>query len=104
VTLSEITANCDKRANGCLMWRGSKDRDGYAQIRDGDRVRQGHVLVWEMRHGRKLPAGSVLDHLCDHRACLAAAHLKRTDQADNLQRAGEQGHMDRYDDDEDGDE
>lgn len=69
--------------NGCLIWRGGKDQDGYgwSQLR---RQRQGaHRLVWELLRG-PIPDGLLVLHHCDNPPCVSPNHLWLGTNADNM--------------------
>lgn len=74
---------------GCLVWTRAKDKDGYGQFRDGDRVRQAHVWSWEFAHDEPLPEGFELDHQCRNRACVNVEHLELVTHAENMKRQRE---------------
>jgi hypothetical protein len=58
VTLWEkLISNCVKTPAGCWRWQGAVDKDGYAIVRVGKKVRRGHDVTWEIFHGRRIPPG-----------------------------------------------
>lgn len=59
---------------GCHVWPGSRDRDGYGTIRDGQVLRKVHRLVWSSTHG-PIPDGGVICHTCDNPPCGNPDHL-----------------------------
>lgn len=70
----------DDNPDGCWLWTGSVDSNGYSQgfSRHLGRVEKGHRLLWAMLHG---PAphqrtGLELDHLCKNRRCVNPSHLE----------------------------
>jgi hypothetical protein len=44
----------DTRAT-CWRWQGAIDKDGYAIVRVGKKVRCGHDVTWEIYNGRAIP-------------------------------------------------
>lgn len=70
-------------ANGCVEFTGCKDDCGYGRINKGGRLVRVHRAVWEREHGL-IPAGMVVMHLCDNRACIRAEHLVLGTQAQNV--------------------
>ena len=67
--------------DGCLIWDGFTDKDGYGRIRigsrkDGSRRVVGvHVWSFEHFHG-PVPDGKEVDHRCRVRACWNPPHLQ----------------------------
>ena len=72
-------------ADGCWLWRGAKDRDGYGVIADAGRTLAAHRVGFEL-YKRPLPPGALLMHSCDTPSCVNPAHLsigtKRANAAD----------------------
>jgi hypothetical protein len=85
-------------ANGCLLWTGARDGEGYGSFRvDGKSVR---AHRWFYRQAEAIPSGMDLDHLCHnadpscaggrscrHRRCVDPAHLDPVSRATNLARS-----------------
>lgn len=71
-------AKVDKNGpNGCWVWISpSLVGGGYSQFRVGKRQVPGHRVAWELTHGRPVPAGLEVDHLCRNRLCVNPAHLE----------------------------
>lgn len=86
-------------ATPCLVQPSGLLRTGYGQVRDGDRTRRSHIVVWEAING-PVPDGLELDHLCHdpltcpggwscpHRACFEITHLALATHGDNVRRGG----------------
>lgn len=81
--------------DGCWIWQSTTLR-GYGEIalsRKGA-ARQtrvlAHRMAWELAHGRPVPAGMVVRHICDVSLCVNPAHLllgtPRDNIADQIQR------------------
>jgi hypothetical protein len=52
------------------MWVGSFNRNGYGRYREGGRYVMAHRAAHELRAGKKVRKGLVVDHLCRNRACI----------------------------------
>lgn len=67
--------------DGCLVWQGRRNADGYGVI-----IHQGvelltHRAAWRIIFGEPLPA--MVCHRCDNPPCIKAAHLFSGDAAIN---------------------
>jgi hypothetical protein len=102
--LESVFARCVRTEQGCLLWRGSIDKDtGYSHIGYGGKQQThlGHRLVFDLAV-RPLDPGEHVDHRCHnadricsgnatclHRRCLERSHLEAVSQAENNRRAAE---------------
>lgn len=82
-------------ASGCWEFARGRNHDGYGIVANG---RGGntttHRAVYEHLHG-PVPAGHVVRHTCDNRACVNPAHLILGRQLDNVHDAINRGRFAR---------
>lgn len=75
----------------CWVWVGRLTPDGYGRFDVSPRPGhpgevRAHRWAWESHHGRPIPAGLTLDHLCGRTACVRPDHLEPVTAAENLRR------------------
>ena len=74
----------------CMVWAGHRNRKGYGMVRVGrhgiDRTNREAHLAWWLAHGREIPTGKELDHLCRNRACVRLDHLEAVTHRENVLR------------------
>lgn len=75
-----------RTANGCLIWQGTPNKDGYGVVKI---IGRGSVLVhrqaFEDAKGPIL-AGHTVDHLCETLLCVEPAHLEQCTFGENTRR------------------
>lgn len=71
--------------NGCLVWTGFLDKDGYRQIVIDGRIRRAHRWSYEYHVGQ-IPEGMVIDHLCRNPSCVNPDHLEVVTPHENTMR------------------
>lgn len=72
--------------NGCWLWQGAKNAEGYGRIYHLGRLDYTHRVSYELANG-PIPEGLDVDHLCRTPACCNPEHLEPVTRAVNLQRA-----------------
>lgn len=85
-----------KSSSECWNWTAAKNENGYGIIGKGGRkegVMRAHILSWEIENSRKLPAGMVICHRCDNRACVNPNHLFADTQKVNMQDCSAKGRI-----------
>jgi hypothetical protein len=72
--------------SGCWLWIGKVDRYGYGMLPAGERREILAHRYAVTSHGRPLPRGLVVDHLCRVRCCVNPQHLDVVSPAENVLR------------------
>lgn len=70
------------KVNGCWIWTGAKDKDGYGVFRHNGLARRAHRLSYIYYKGA-IPTGHVIRHSCAN-LCVNPAHLKSGTQQQNM--------------------
>jgi len=78
--------------NGCWIWLGSKNGCGYGSSRRGGKTIRMHRAFYE-RHVGPIPAGLLVCHKCDVRACVNPEHLFFGTNKDNMDDRDRKGRL-----------
>lgn len=75
-----ITKRSQPGPDGCIIWTGALDTDGYPKIccgSNGSKIRYAHRINWELTRG-PIPDGLHLSRrlACMNRRCIAPEHLE----------------------------
>jgi len=93
--LRRLFANCDRTASGCLVWRGFKSWNGYAQTIHRDfTTKSAHRIVYQVVNDVRLTPDIDVCHSCDVRACIEPTHLWAGTRKDNMQDCSKKGRAD----------
>lgn len=60
--------------DGCLIYTGHRDRDGYGRLGHNNGHVLAHRVVWEHSNG-SIPPGLLICHTCDRPSCVNIEHL-----------------------------
>lgn len=63
-----------KKQDDCIIFTGSKDRDGYGKIQVNNHQYRAHRLSWLLIHGN-IPKNMCVCHICDVPDCINPDHL-----------------------------
>ena len=74
-----------KNRTECAPWLGHQLPAAYGTMVDPETGRQeyAHRMSWMLKHGRDIPDGMVVRHLCSNPACVRPAHLALGSYSDN---------------------
>lgn len=71
---THFSQQCEMQENGCVLWLGRLDKDGYGRVRIGNKKVRVHrlALSWTGVH---VPDDLVVRHTCDTPRCVNPKHL-----------------------------
>lgn len=76
-----------KKGDGCWLWAGATDRDGYGIFRGsiaGKLYTKAHRFSYTLHTGELVPDGKVVMHSCDNPRCVNPDHLSLGTTLDNM--------------------
>lgn len=97
-----ILARHHRTDEGCRIWEGALNPDGYGVVKISKLLGTGlvHRVMWIWANSRNVKPGFTLDHICHtlsndceggvtciHRSCFEPSHLEEVPRVDNWQRA-----------------
>lgn len=59
---------------GCLIWRGSVNKDGYGSLQLEGKILRTHRVAWILKNG-PIPKDRIICHHCDTPACVNTEHM-----------------------------
>lgn len=71
-----------ERGDGCWLWRGVVNRDGYGTFTVDYKPLLAHRYAWERANGQSAK-GHVVMHSCDTPGCVNPAHLRLGTHSEN---------------------
>lgn len=77
-------------ANGCWLWTGRQDRDGYGRWNFDGKEMFAHRFAYDIYY-KDLDPKLVIMHSCDNPPCVNPEHLSQGTQKDNMQDAAKKG-------------
>lgn len=82
---SRVQRLIDLNDDGCWLFTGSLNHQGYGVLSPDLRPRIAHRFTYEVLVG-SIPQGLTLDHLCRNRACVNPAHMEPVTMRENTLR------------------
>lgn len=84
VLFARILQRVEVGPGGCLLFMGAVNSRGYSCVAAGKKGRTilGHRLAVIVRDG-DIPDGLTVDHMCEVKRCVNAAHLQIVTRAEN---------------------
>ena len=76
-----------EKTDGCWLWLGTRDRDGYGSFRGSrsDEKVRAHRWSYE-RYVGPIPDGLTIDHLCRNPSCVNPEHMEPVTKGENTLR------------------
>lgn len=65
-----------QQGEGCWIWTGGRNGEGYGQFMYQRRRTTAHRFAWQCSNGVACPAGRVIRHRCDNPPCVRPDHLE----------------------------
>lgn len=81
-TLARFWAKAERQSNGCLVWIGASNKNGYGVFAYQGKTYPAHRFAYMAAYG-PIPIGKMVLHSCDVRGCIDPDHLSAGTAADN---------------------
>lgn len=78
-------------STGCHLWNKALNSRGYGVLWFDGKLHLAHRLAWLIEHGDWPRRDLVLDHICEVKDCVNAAHLRESTNGANIMRAYPRG-------------
>lgn len=85
--LTELQQIISQDTNDCILWHGAINPQGYGTLEIAHAGKVAHRVAWSLAHGRPIPEGLEIDHLCFVTACVNPKHLEAVTPRENTLRA-----------------
>lgn len=79
-----FASKCSPSRDGCLIWTGSTDDEGYGKISYKNRNRRASHVAWRIKHGRLPHPDKFMCHNCDNPVCVNVDHLYEGTHQENV--------------------
>lgn len=74
IKFKDILNKCPINHNGCILFNGVLDKNGYGRIKFQYKIYLTHRLVWQINNGQ-IEKDLVICHKCDNPTCINIEHL-----------------------------
>ena len=76
------------KSGDCWLWTATTIGQGYGQFWFHGKLELAHRVSWQIHHGRPVPEGLDIEHLCHTKLCVRPEHLQASTHLVNIRRNG----------------